>query len=78
MEERPLLLSAIRFFEDAQKGYISFCEFMKINEKIHSTVDENGVFIRDRDIKQISSKIDAETEKARKRSIYWPRSSPSN
>lgn len=67
IDERPLLLSAIKFFEDAQRGYNSFCEFMKTHEKIHLTVDETGVFIRDRDIKQISSRIYSETEKARNR-----------
>ena len=69
LQERPLLLSAIRFFEEAKKGYDSFSAFMKLNGKTMLMLDEGGVFIRDKDINQISSRIESAKENARNRYI---------
>jgi hypothetical protein len=60
LNERLLLLSAIKFLEKAKSGYEQFLEFMKVNGRQHTILNESGTFFREPDIEAISSKIQHE------------------
>jgi hypothetical protein len=60
LNERPLLLSAIKLLEKARSGYQEFLEFMRVNGRQHTVLDETGKFFRESDIEAISSKIEYE------------------
>ncbi len=60
LDERPLLQSAIRFLEKARSDYQLFLEFMRVNGRQHTILDETGKFFREPDLEAISSKIQFE------------------
>ena len=68
MEERSLLKSAIKYFDDAEKGYDKLLKFMIQHGKKHQIEDENGTFFRQKDITEVSTKINSEIVNAKSRS----------
>mmetsp|Transcript_28194 Transcript_28194/g.58841 ORF Transcript_28194/g.58841 Transcript_28194/m.58841 type:complete len:121 (-) Transcript_28194:2465-2827(-) len=72
LNERPLLLSAIKFLEKARSEYDEFLEFMRMHGRQHTILDETGKFFREPDIEAISSKIQFETNCSNHRYFRFP------
>ena len=72
LDERPLLLSAIKFLEKAKSDYNEFLEFMRINGRQHTILDETGKFFREPDIAAISAMIQFEIDCSNHRYFCFP------
>ena len=76
LNERPLLLSAIKFMEKARSGYAEFSEFMQVHGRLHTILDETGKFFREPDLEAISAKIEFEINCSKFRYILDDRPLP--
>jgi hypothetical protein len=62
LDERPLLISAIKFLEKARSRYDDLLEFMRLNGSQHTVLNEDGKFFWEPDLEEVSSKIQFEVD----------------